>query len=205
MKVENAEGEVLAAVILFDLCRHDEAKAAAANVIRRFTPIRDGLTRLEASITQASDADRARFVREERKEAPVLADRGIGDVLDYDAFLAKESAVLAAAPASFRSSKLGEVVVDVMQLVRPLVQRRLAEVAGARVRRAADEITTHVRDAQKLLIDVTAAERGLASPGHAVAEHPSGPRVTLSWPVNGPSSVYDPAGYYRSEVASKCR
>ena len=82
---------------------------------------------------------------------------------------------------------------------------------GSDFQRARDELVGHLRDAQKLLIDTTAAQRNqldqaIAGNQMTVAESQSlqpKPRV-LSWPINSNPFPSDPASVYRVGMTSRC-
>ena len=61
------------------------------------------------------------------------------------------------APAAFRDSPLGSDVKDALQLARDLAVRNAGQLARERYQRNLDELNEHLRDASKILIDITAA------------------------------------------------
>jgi hypothetical protein len=61
--------------------------------------------------------------------------------------------------AHFRNSALGNDVVDALGLARDLAIRNAGTLARERYERNLDELNEHLRNASKILIDITAAER----------------------------------------------
>ena len=65
------------------------------------------------------------------------------------------------APPAFRSSALGSEVEDALKLARDLAVRQAGELALERYQRNVDELNEHLRNGEKILIDITAAQRNL--------------------------------------------
>jgi hypothetical protein len=117
------------------------------------------------------------------------------------------------APASFKNSPIGNDVTDALNLARDLAIRNAGNLAKDRYQRNLDELNEHLRDASKILIDITSAERtkldqqvvsgqmtkeesltfGVVKPD---AEH-------VLWPFDG-EFWRDELGFYRQVVVSKC-
>src|SRR5262249_31703808 len=117
------------------------------------------------------------------------------------------------APSTFRSSPLGGDVTDALNLARELAVRNAGTLARERYQRNLDELNEHLRDAAKILIDITAAERNkrdqqIVSGQVAKEESLSSGRVKpddehVIWPYDG-EYWRDELGFYRQEWTSKC-
>lgn len=204
-----AEGALLEAAILYDLCRYDEVNASIANMKRAYEPQREELTHtLDALEHTADDAARLELVRNAHGVvARAVSDRRFKSYLAYDALLESERKLFDQQSAAFRSSKLADDVRDSLTLARELVERQTADLARARLLRTRDELVAHLRDAQKILIDTTAAQRnegqGGTVPIAETAHVAMKPRV-VSWPISGTVYPLDPQGVYRAPVKSLC-
>ena len=118
------------------------------------------------------------------------------------------------APASFQSSALGSEVRTRCKLARDLAVRNAGELARERYQRNLDELNEHLRNGEKILIDITAAQRnqldaddrrparsarqkskiyGIVKPDE---EH-------VLWPFDG-EYWRDELGFYRQVVESAC-
>ena len=127
--------------------------------------------------------------------------------------LDEEDARFKKAPASFRNSPLGGDVTDALNLARELATRNAGTLARERYQRNLDELNEHLRDASKILIDITAAERnkldqevvsGQLSKEEAILFGRVAPDDEhVLWPFNG-EYWRDELGFYRQVVTSKC-
>ena len=88
-----------------------------------------------------------------------LSDRQLLRNLEYVRVLDEEDARFKKAPASFRNSPIGNDVTDALNLARDLAIRNAGTLARERYQRNLDELNEHLRDASKILIDITSAER----------------------------------------------
>ncbi len=206
----NIEGAVLEAVILFSTCRYDEATAVINKLKETYGPRRAEIERaLEALDKMGDDAVRVQFVRSGAHGvvADVLASRALAAHLEYDAFIESEVKRLRQAPASFRAAKVADDVQDDLALAGDIERRNIADLAKQLLLRERDQIAWHLRDALKVLIDITAAQRDqLESPPSAslITSPPAPKPMQLSWPINGQAALLDPYGLYRTVVTSKC-
>jgi tetratricopeptide (TPR) repeat protein len=202
-----AEGALLEAIILYSACRWDEATTAVARMKQAYEPQKAELARVIAALDKMDPTAQARFVRSgvQGVVAAALGDRMMTSHLEYDAYLDAEEKRFMQTPASFRSSKIGDEVRDAIALARELVLRNIGQLAHERLQRALDELNQHLRDAQKVLIDITAAQRNeVATPPTAsdVQPTPKNGSITVTWPVNGQTTPLDPG--YRVAITSKC-
>src|SRR5262249_48834982 len=116
-------------------------------------------------------------------------------------------------PGSFQSSPLGGEVQDGLQLARDLAIRNAGNLARERYQRTLDELNEHLRDAAKILIDITAAQRNqldqTITTGQVSKEESKVYGVVnpdeehVLWPFDG-EYWRDELGFYRQVVVSKC-
>ena len=114
---------------------------------------------------------------------------------------------------AFRTSPLGGDVTDALGLARDLAIRNAGTLARERYQRNLDELNEHLRDASKILIDITAAERNKLDQqvisGQLTKEEAQTYGVVkpddehVLWPFNG-EYWRDELGFYRQVVVSKC-
>ena len=127
--------------------------------------------------------------------------------------LDEEDARFKKAPPTFRNSALGGDVTDALNLARDLAIRNAGTLARDRYERNLAELGGQLRDASKILIDITAAERnkldqavvsGQLSKQDALTYGVVKPDVEhVLWPFNG-EYWRDELGFYRQVVVSKC-
>ena len=117
-----------------------------------------------------------------------------------------------ARPTTFRDSPLGGDIKDSLQLARDLAVRNAGELAKSRYQRNLDELNEHLRNAAKILIDITAAQRNqldIALQGGQVTAEESKANIVkpdeehVIWPFNG-EYWRDELGFYRQTITSKC-
>ena len=126
--------------------------------------------------------------------------------------LDKERDLFKAQDATFKSSDLGNDITDALDLAREVAVRKAGTLARDRYQRYLDELNEHLRDSQKILIDITAAERnkldtqalGIMTKEetdiYGVVEQDDEHEL---WPFNG-EYWRDELGFYRQVVVSKC-
>ena len=117
------------------------------------------------------------------------------------------------APPSFRGSSLGQQVEDSLKLARDLAIRQAGELALQRYQRNVDELNEHLRNGEKVLIDITAAQRNLLdekiSKGQVSKAESKIYGVVkpdeehVLWPFDG-EYWRDELGFYRQVVESAC-
>ena len=117
------------------------------------------------------------------------------------------------APGNFAGSPLGRKVEDSLKLARELAVRQAGELALSRYQRNVDELNEHLRNGEKILIDITAAlrnklEEKIAKDQVSKAESkiygivkPDEEHVL--WPFDG-EYWRDELGFYRQVVESAC-
>jgi tetratricopeptide (TPR) repeat protein len=220
------EADILKAVISFTICQYDDATTVVARMKKKYDPIKK---ELEAVLNRfkGEDADQKfyEFLRDVRAGKtnlsptikPIvesaLSDRQLLRNLEYVRVLDEEEARFKKAPPTFRNSALGGDVVDALGLARDLAIRNAGTLARERYERNLDELNEHLRNASKILIDITAAERNKLDQevvsGQLSKEEAQTYGVVqpdeehVLWPFDG-EYWRDELGFYRQVVVSKC-
>jgi hypothetical protein len=220
------ESEVLKAIIYFTNCNYDAATTVVARFNLRYTPIKDELERILKNYKGENRED-AFFkflldVREGKGDIPssvrpiveiALSDRQLLRNIDYVKLLEEEEKRFKKSPSDFQSSGLGMEVSDALKLARDLAVRQAGELALGRYQRYVDELNEHLRNGEKILIDITAAQRNLldekiqtnqVSKAEAKIFGVVKPdEEHVIWPFNG-EYWRDELGFYRQVVESAC-
>jgi tetratricopeptide (TPR) repeat protein len=166
------EADILRAVTYLTNCRYDDARTVVARMKLRYEPIRDEL-RAALPDDSGDDADERFYafladVDRGRADLPddiqpvvkrALGDRELLRYFEYTKVLDEERAAVVAKGASFAHSPLGLEITDALALTRAVAIRRAGALARGRYRRTLDELDEQLRSAEKVLIDVTTAER----------------------------------------------
>ena len=220
------EAEVLQAVIYFANCDYEKAIIVVAQFNKHYTPIKEGLEKVMKRYQGANQEEPFfRFLKQvQAGEAnlddelrPIvessLSDRQLLRNIEYVRILENELKRFKSSPSSFRNSALGNQVADALKLSRDLAVRRAGELAMQRYQRMLDELNERIRDGEKILIDITAAQRNLLD--EAIKKD----QVTVEegmefgvvnpddehvlWPFDG-EYWRDELGFYRAVVMSAC-
>lgn len=220
------EADILKAVISFTICQYEDATTVVARMKKKYEPIKAELEKiLNRFKGEGSEEQFFKFLKEVREGKanlppairPIvenaLSDRLLLRNLEYVRVLDEEDARFKKAPASFRTSPLGGDVTDALSLARDLAIRNAGTLARERYQRNLDELNEHLRDASKILIDITAAERNKLDQqvvsGQLSKEEAQTYGVVkpddehVLWPFNG-EYWRDELGFYRQVVTSKC-
>ena len=220
------EADILKAVISFTICQYEDATTIVARMKKKYEPIKKDLEAiLNRFKGEGSEEAFFRFMKEVREGKanlsptvrPIveiaLSDRQLLRNLEYVRVLDEEEARFKKAPASFKNSPLGGDVTDALGLARDLAIRNAGTLARERYQRNLDELNEHLRDASKILIDITAAERNKLDQqvvsGQLSKEEAQTYGVVkpddehVLWPFNG-EYWRDELGFYRQVVTSKC-
>ena len=220
------EADILKAVISFTICQYEDATTIVAKMKKRYEPIKK---ELEAILNrfkgEGGEEQFFQFLKDVRAGKanlspairPIvenaLSDRQLLRNLEYVRVLDEEDGRFKKAPASFRDSPVGSDVTDALDFARNLAIRNAGTLARERYQRNLDELNEHLRDASKILIDITAAERnkldqqvvsGQLSKEEALTYgvvQPDDEHVL--WPFDG-EYWRDELGFYRQVVVSKC-
>lgn len=220
------EADVLKAVIYFANCNYDAAGIVVARFNQKYVPIKDKLTMILRKYKGANQEEPFfRFliqVREGKAKLdddirPIvegaLSDRQLLRNIEYVRLLNEEMRRFRKAPPGFRVSGLGSQIKDSLKLARDMAVRTAGELALSRYQRNVDELNEHLRNGEKILIDITAAQRNLLdqelkegqvsvadSKIYGVVD-PDAEHVL--WPFDG-EYWRDELGFYRQVVMSAC-
>jgi hypothetical protein len=116
-------------------------------------------------------------------------------------------------PPDFKMSPLGQQIEDSLKLARDLAVRQAGELALSRYQRQVTELNEHLRNGEKILIDITAAQRNLLDEKIAKGQvskaeskifgvvNPDAEHII--WPFDG-EYWRDELGFYRQVVESAC-
>jgi hypothetical protein len=219
------EAEVLRAIIYFSNCQYEDAGTIVAKFQRKYQPIFDALKK-KLDGFKGENQEEAFFkflkdVRDKKADLPAsiktvvgnaLSDRQLLRHIKYVDLLDEEAKRFQKAKSEFVSSPLGNDVKDALQLARDIAVRNAGQLARERYQRNIDELNEHLRDAVKIQIDITAAQRGqldaaLANTKVDAVESERN-RVKadeehLLWPFDG-EYWRDELGFYRQSVTTKC-
>jgi len=142
-----------------------------------------------------------------------LSDRQLLRNIDYVKLLEEEDKRFKKSPPGFQSSSIGQQVGDALKLARDLAVRQAGELALSRYQRNVDELNEHMRDGEKILIDITAAQRNLLdekiSTGQVSAAESKvfgdvkPDEEHVMWAFDG-EYWRDELGFYRQRVVSAC-
>lgn len=220
------EADILKAVISFTICQYEDATTIVARMKKRYEPIKKELeSTLNRFKGEGSEAQFFQFLKDVRAGKanlsptvrPIvenaLSDRQLLRNIEYVRVLDEEEARFKKAPASFRNSPLGGDVTDALSLARDLAVRNAGTLAKERYQRNLDELNEHLRDASKILIDITAAERNKLDQAVVSGQFSKEEALTYGvvkpddehvlWPFDG-EYWRDELGFYRQVVNSKC-
>jgi len=220
------EADILKAVISFTICQYEDATTIVARMKKKYEPIKKELEAIlnrfkgEGSEQQfftflkdvrAGKANLSPTIRPVVENA--LADRQLLRNLEYVRVLDEEDARFKKAPATFRNSPLGGDVTDALNLARELATRNAGTLARERYQRNLDELNEHLRDASKILIDITSAERNKLDNTIVTGQLSKEDSLTYGvvkpddehvlWPFRG-EYWRDELGFFRQVVVSKC-
>ena len=236
------EAEILKAVIYFSNCQYDDADLIVKKFRQKYDPIKAELEKILAKyegqgqeeafyklLKEVNCGVQARGASETPKSCeglptpsvpasirPIvelsLSDRQLIRTLRYVDVLDEESSRYKTAPESFRSAKAGEFVKDQLHDAREFAVRETGRLAKDRYKRNVDELNEKIRDAQKLAIDVIAAQRNELDKAIANAQvtaeesefnvvKPDDEHVI--WPFDG-EYWRDELEFYRQTITSKC-
>jgi hypothetical protein len=142
-----------------------------------------------------------------------LSDRQLLRNIEYVRLLNEEMKRFRKAPTGFRVSGLGSQIKDSLKLARDMAVRQAGELALSRYQRNVDELNEHLRNGEKILIDITAAQRNLLDQEIKEGQvskadskiygvvNPDEEHVL--WPFDG-EFWRDELGFYRQVVMSAC-
>ena len=137
----------------------------------------------------------------------------VGWLVSASVLIDDENTRFKKAPANFRDSTIGNDVKDSLEFARNIAVRSAGQLARERYQRNLDELNEHLRDASKILIDITAAERNKLDNTIVTGQLSKEDSLTYGqvkpddehvlWPFRG-EYWRDELGFYRQVVVSKC-
>ncbi|MEI9938856.1 MAG: hypothetical protein WDO69_16685 [Pseudomonadota bacterium] len=220
------EASVLKAVIYFSNCNYEAATTVVAQFNKKYTPIKEQLEKVLKNYKgENKEEPFFKFLLEVRSGGgnlderirPIvenaLSDRQLLRNIDYVKLLEEEDKRFKKSPPTFQSSSIGQQVGDALKLARDLAVRQAGELALSRYQRNVDELNEHLRDGEKILIDITAAQRNLLDEKISTGQVSAAESKTFGdvkpdeehviWPFDG-EYWRDELGFYRQRVVSAC-
>lgn len=220
------EAEILKAIVYFFNCDYERATSVVARFEVSTAPKKDKLEKILAKYKGENQAEAFyKFLIKVREgEANIdeeieplvdsaLSDRQLLRNIGYVQFLEKEQKQYGKSPAAFQQSSVGTYVSEKIAAARTKGVANAGKLAMSRYQRYVDEMGEHLRNGQKILIDIVAAQRNLLD--QAIKEgQVSGAEAKIFgvvnpddehfiWPFDG-EYWRDELGFYRQEVASAC-
>ena len=220
------EAEILKAVIYFSNCNYEAATTVVARFNKRFVPIQAELQKVLARFKGEQQTEPFfKFllsVRDGTADLPPsiagivkasMSDRQLLRGIEYVRVLDEEMARFQQTPAKFKNSGLGNQVQEVLKIARDLAVEDAGNLARSRYQRNLEELDEHLRNGEKILIDITAAQRNeldQAIAANQVSQQESKifgivkpDEEHMLWPFDG-EYWRDELGFYRQEVQSAC-
>jgi hypothetical protein len=220
------EAEILKAVIYFSNCNYEAATTVVARFNKRFVPIQEELQKVLARFKGEQQTEPFfKFllsVRDGTADLPPsiagivkasMSDRQLLRGIEYVRMLDEEMARFQQTPAKFKSSGLGNQVQEVLKIARDLAVEDAGNLARSRYQRNLEELDEHLRNGEKILIDITAAQRNeldQAIAANQVSQQESKifgivkpDEEHMLWPFDG-EYWRDELGFYRQVVESAC-
>jgi hypothetical protein len=218
------EADILKAVIYFSNCNYEAATTVVARFNKRYQPLRKELAKVITHF-KGQPEDSYKFLLAVRDGTAdlepsvkgivenAMSDRSLLRNIEYVKVLDAELEHFKKSPGAFQSSGLGQQVQDALKLARSIAVANAAKLAKSRYDRNMADLDEHLRNGEKILIDITAAQRNLLD------EKLQQGRVSkaeskifgvvkpdeehLLWPYQG-EYWRDELGFYRQVVESAC-
>ncbi len=218
------EAQILKAVIYFSNCNYEAATTVVARFKKKYEPLRKELDKVLARL-KGDPEQSYKFLLAVRDGTAdldpsikgivenAMSDRQVLRNIEYVKVLDDENAHFTKAPSSFQTSGLGQQVRDALKLARDIAVKNAGKLAKSRYQRNLDDLDEHLRNGQKILIDITAAQRNLLDEKLQQGQvskveskifgvvNPD--QEHLLWPFQG-EYWRDELGYYRQVVQSAC-
>ncbi len=220
------EADIVRMVIYFTTCQYEDATSLVAKFQKKYEPIGKELEavlkRFEGEGGEAKFYEFLIQVRDGKANLsagvqPIvenaLSDRQLLRHIEYVRVLDQELKRFGKAPASFTGSDLGADVADNIGIARADAVRRSGVLARKRYTRNLDELKEHLRSGQKIIVDITNAQRKKLDEEIATGQWTAEDAYEFGqiepddehfiWPFNG-EYWRDELGYYRQVVNSEC-
>jgi hypothetical protein len=220
------EAQILKAVIYFTNCNYEAASTVVARFNKKYVPIRDELRKVLKNYEGPEKSEAFyKFLLEVRAGTAdlnpaikgiveqSLSDRQLLRNIEYVKQLDAEKAHFDASPGQFRTSGVGQYVQDRLSEARQAAVKSAGDLAKSRYQRFIIELEDRLRDGEKILIDITAAQRNLLDESIRAGQisqaeskiygvvNPDEEHVI--WPFDG-EYWRDELGFYRQVVESAC-
>ncbi len=168
------EAQILKAVIYFANCNYEAATTIVARFNKKYVPIRNELKKVLKQYegegkseefynlllkVQSGQADLPPAIKGIVEHS--LSDRQLLRNIEYVKLLDREMETFKKAPGNFRTAGLGGYIQDRLGEARQLAVKNAGELAKSRYRRFVAELDEHLNNGEKILIDITAAQRNL--------------------------------------------
>jgi tetratricopeptide (TPR) repeat protein len=217
------ESLVLKAVIYFTLCQYDYAQQTVERFVNEYQPIYDALQGyLDRYLDNYSFYNFLRELRAGTADVDpdvgriintALGDRTLLRYLDYVGVLEQEEARLQNMPAGFKSSSVGERIVQDIGIAKGIAIENAGDLAHRRYQRFLEELQELLNQATRVEIEILNAVRGQLSAELAGSQVTNVPgremeRINVDsehmlWPFEG-EFWRDELPFYRQPVVSKC-
>lgn len=220
------EGEILKAVIYFSNCNYEAATTVVARFNKRYVPIQEELQKVLSRFKGEQQTEPFfKFllsVRDGTADLPPIisgivkesmSDRQLLRGIEYVRVLDEEMARFQQSSSAFKTSALGNQVSEVLKIARDLAVQDAGDLARSRYQRNLEELAEHLRNGEKILIDITAAQRNELD--QAIAQNQVNQQESkifgivkpdeehMLWPFDG-EYWRDELGFYRQVVESAC-
>jgi tetratricopeptide (TPR) repeat protein len=220
------EADIVRAVIYFTTCQYEDATSLVAKFQKRYEPIQkelDGvLKRFEGEgaeqkfyefLGQVQDGEANLSATVKPIVENALSDRQLLRNIEYVKVLDAEMKRFSSAPSSFKNSPVGADVEDNIGIAKAAAVKRTGDLARRRYKRNLDELKEHLRSSQKIIVDITNAQRKKIDEEIATGQWTQEDAYEFGridpdeehviWPFNG-EYWRDELGYYRQVVNSEC-
>ncbi len=220
------EADILKAVVYFYNCDYEKATVVVARFNQKTQPVKDELEKvLKKYQGENQEEEFYKFLLKVREGnanidpkvepivASALSDRQLLKNIEYVNALEEEMKRFKKSPPTFQSSPIGDQVEQALGLARTLAIKQAGRLAQQRYQRYVDEMAEHMRNGDKILIDITAAQRNLLDQAMKEGQvskvdakifgvvNPDDEH--FMWPFDG-EYWRDELGFYRQEVQSAC-
>ena len=217
------ESVVLKAVIYFTLCQYDYAQQTVEKFFEEYQPVLEALTEkinqyldnysFYRFLVELKDGTAEVDARVARVINTALSDRTLLRNLDYVNVLEAEEARLQSMPQGFKSSSVGERIVQDIGIAKGIAIENAGDLARRRYERFLTELQELLNQATRVEIEIINAIRGQLSAelqGAQVANSPGREMEAIDtdsehmlWPFEG-EFWRDELGFYQQPVVSKC-
>jgi hypothetical protein len=220
------EADVVRMVIYFTICQYEDATALVAKFQKKYEPIgkelEGVLKRFEGDGGEQKFYDFLLQVRDGQANLSpavqsivenALSDRQLLRNIEYVRVLDAELKRFGKAPSSFKNSPVGADVEDNIGIAKTDAMRRTGILARKRYTRNLAELKEHLRSGQKIIVDITNAQRKQIDQEIATGQWTEEDAFEFGridpdeehviWPFDG-EYWRDELGFYRQVVYSEC-